>query len=313
MKVLIAQDIVDEGKQYLLDRGYQVAVSPSFDVETLKRQIQGCDGVIVRYAPFPAEVMEAADRLKVIARFGIGVDNIDVEAATRLGIQVTNTPNANSNAVAEHTVAMIAALCKKLLLCDKETRAGRFEQCRTGYHFGDMEEATVGVVGLGQIGRLVAKKLHHGFGMRVLGYMRHPAEVPDYITPVTLDELCERSDVVTLHVPNLPENRDMVGRAQFEKMKNSCIFINTARGGVVDEDALVWALQTGQIASAGLDTFVQEPLKADSPLTSLPNVLLTPHSAALSDRANVRMATHAAQGVDEVLSGKTVTWPVNHI
>ena len=313
MKVLIAQDIVDEGKQYLLDRGYQAVVSPGFDIETLKEQIRGCDGVIVRYAPFPAEVMEAADRLKVIARFGIGVDNIDVEAATRLGIQVTNTPHANSNAVAEHTVAMIAALCKKLLICDEETRAGRFEQCRTGYHFGDMEGATVGVVGLGQIGRLVAKKLHYGFGMHVLGYMRHPREVPDYITPVTLDELYERSDVVTLHVPNLPENRNMVGRGEFEKMKNSCIFINTARGGVVDEEALVWALQTGQIASAGLDTFVQEPLPADSPLTALPNVLLTPHSAALSDQANVRMATHAAQGVDEVLSGKMVTWPVNHI
>lgn len=143
--------------------------------------------------------------------------------------------------------------------------------------------------------------------------MRHPREVPDYITPATLKEVYERSDVVTLHVPNLPENRNMVGRGAFEKMKNSCIFINTARGGVVDEKVLMWALQTGQIASAGLDTFVQEPLPADSPLTTLPNVLLTPHSAALSDQANVHMAIHAAQGVDEVLSGRMVTWPVNHI
>ena len=313
MKVLIAQDIPNEGKQYLRDRGYEVAVSPAFDIETLKREIKGCDGVLVRYAPFPAEIMEAADKLKVIGRYGIGVDNIDVEAATRLGIQVTNAPKANSNAVAEHTVAMIAALTKKLLICDKETREGKFEPCRTGHTFGDMQDAVVGIIGLGQIGRLVAEKLHYGFGMKVLGYMRHPKEVPDYITPVSLDEIYEQSDVVTIHVPNRPENQKMVGREEFKKMKNSCIFINTARGGVIDEDALVWALENGEIDSAGLDTFVEEPLPADHPFCKLPNVILTPHTAALSTMASIRMGVHAAQGIDEVLTGKPVTWPVNHL
>lgn len=312
LKVLIVQDIVQEGKDYLLERGYEIQVASSSDVETVKREIQGCDGALVRIAPFPGEIMETADRLRVVGRHGIGVDNIDLETATRLGIQICNAPGANSNAVAEHTAAALLALVKKLMPCDNALRSGNWEY-RSKVRIGDVEDMTIGLLGLGLIGRLVAQKLHFGFGAKILGYDPYARDIPDYIEPCDPERLYRESDCVSLHLPALPETRGMINRAVFEKMKPTAFFLNMARGSIVVDEDLAWALHNGVIAGASLDAFDPEPIAADNPLLQAPNLIMTPHTAALSVKSNILMATRAAQGIHEVLSGQTPTWPVNRL
>ncbi|ORC38426.1 phosphoglycerate dehydrogenase [Marispirochaeta aestuarii] len=313
-KVLIPQDIMEEGKAYLRDKGYEIKMGSGITVEDIVKDVADCDAILARTAPFPAEVLEAGKKLKVIGRHGVGVDNIDVKKAEEMGIWVTNAPESNSNTVAEHALGLIIALAHNIVRSDKAFRAGDFE-IRNRVKGSDLEGKVLGVLGMGKIGRLVAQKAYHGLGMKVFGYDPYlkADEFPQWVTKVDdWDEIFRSSDYLTIHIPATPKTKNSIGAKEFGLMKKSACIINAARGEVVDEPALVEALKKGEIAGAGLDVFAEEPPVKDHPFFSMDNVVVTPHNAALTTECMIRMATHAAQGIDEALNGKKPTWPVNN-
>lgn len=312
MKVYIPQDIDIAGKRYLTDRGYQLKIGTSTAEDVMKKEIADCDGVIIRVAKLPASVIEAAPKLRVIARHGVGTDNIDIAAATRLGIRVTNGPYSNSESVAEHTVAFIMALAHQLVKLDSSVREGDWD-IRNRIRLTEMHGKTVGLIGCGRIGRAVARRLALGLDMKVLTYgTRHPEKLPDYVELTgSLEELLQRSDFVSIHCPSTPETKGLITMKYLSMMKKDAFLVNTARGDVINEQDLYQALTEGMIKGAALDVLSEEPASCGHPLLSLPNVIFTPHCASHTNESFANMAVHAAMGVDEVLSGKTISWPVN--
>ncbi|MDK2895233.1 MAG: D-3-phosphoglycerate dehydrogenase / 2-oxoglutarate reductase [Moorella sp. (in: firmicutes)] len=312
-KVLIVQPIHESGLKVFDDR-FEVRVAPDPSVETVKREIKGVEGVIVRTAPFTREIIAAADSLKVIARHGVGVDNIDLRAATERGILVLNTPDANAVSVAEHTLTAIGALAKRVLLMDRATRRGDWE-ARNEYKAVDLDGKVLGLIGMGRIGSMVARKAVAAFNMEVIAY--DPYVRPEVaakngvVLYEDLDRIFREADVISIHTPLTPETRGLVNGARLALMKSSAFLVNFSRGGVVDEEALYRALKDGVIAGAALDVFQEEPPSRNHPLFELDNVLLSPHSAALTEECVVRMATGAARGVVEVLTGQKPQFVVN--
>lgn len=265
-------------------------------------------GVIASTDPFDASVFAACPDLRVIARTGVGVDAIDIDAATRAGVVVATTPGANEEAVADHALAMILALQRRLAENDAAIRAGRWERAGS-LTPSDLYGATVGLIGSGAIGRAVIRRLL-AFGTTVLVYDPFLVEPPEGTVLVDLPELLERSDVVSVHAPLTQTTRGLLGSEQFAAMKPGAVVINVSRGGIVDELALADALRSGHLAGAGVDTFEHEPL-GDSPLRDLPTVILSPHIAGLSHRSIVAMTEQATQAVLDVLNGRLPTHPVN--
>lgn len=312
-KVMIVQPIHESGADRLKQH-FEVKVASDPSVATVIREIGGVEGVVVRTAPFTREIIEAAESLKVIARHGVGVDNIDVKAATERGILVVNTPEANAVSVAEHTVLAIGALAKRMLRMDKATRANRWE-VRDEYRTIDLESKILGLVGIGRVGSMVARKVKGAFDMRVIAYdpfIKPEAAAAIGVTLVSdLAQLLGEADVVSLHTSLTPETRNLINSERLALMKPTAILVNFSRGEVVDEPALVEALRSGMIAGAALDVFQEEPPQPDNPLFALENVLLSPHSAALTAECVVRMATGAAQGVVDLLTGGRPRWAVN--
>lgn len=312
-KVLIVQPIHESGLK-ILEELFDVKVASDPSAATVKREIKGVEGVVVRTAPFTREIIEAADSLKVIARHGVGVDNIDIPAATEKGILVLNTPNANAVSVAEHTIVAIGALAKKVLSMDRATRDGSWET-RNEYKAVDLDGKTLGLVGVGRIGSLVARKASAAFGMKVIAYdpyvKREVAQEAGITLVSDVSEVFRSADVVSLHTPLTQETRGFVNAERLAMMKPTAFLVNFSRGEVVDEKALYEALKNGNIAAAALDVFEQEPPQKDNPLFTLDNVLLSPHSAALTRECVIRMATGAAEGVRDVLTGKEPKWVVN--
>lgn len=309
-RVLIPQDIAEEGKAYLRQLGYEIKMGTGITVEAIKSDVADCDAIVARTAPYTAEVLEAAPKLKVISRCGVGVDNLDLAAAERLGIWVTNAPESNARTVAEMALWFIIALGRRIIYCKREFHRGNWEirnQCRGM----DLEGKVLGLVGLGRIGRLVAAKARLGLDMEVLAYDPYVSGdlVPEGVEMVAeWEEIFARPDFVSLHVPFT--GRKLVGMREFSWMKPSAYFINLARGGIVNEEDLIAALRQKKIAGAGLDVFSREPPDPDNPLLAMENVVVTPHNVGLTAECSVRMAMHAALGIEEVLSGKTPTWPV---
>ena len=212
--VLIPQPIAEEGKDYLRERGYEVKVGSGHTVEIIKEDVKGCDAILIRTALLPAKVLHAEKRLKVIGRHGVGVDNIDLEAATELGIYVTNAPESNSNSVAEQAMGLMVACARNYSLCDREIRKGNFE-IRDQIRGVDLEGKIVGIVGLGAIGSRVAQKAIHGFDMKVIAYDPYvnKEKVPAEITLVdSWEELFQTADFVTLHLPATPETKGGVAK-----------------------------------------------------------------------------------------------------
>ncbi|MGE5576100.1 MAG: hydroxyacid dehydrogenase [Syntrophothermus sp.] len=312
-KVLIPQPIHASGMA-ILEPDFEVRVGPDASLETLLREIEDADALLIRTAPVPREAILGAKKLKIIARHGVGVDNIDVRAATERKIPVAYTPNANMLSVAEHVLAMMAALAKLLPQYDKATRQGNFE-IRNSYRAVDLDGKTLGIVGLGRIGSLLARKASLGFNMKILGFdpMLSAEKIAGMgVQPVeSLDELLRQSDFVSLHVPLTPETKGLIGVRQLALMKPSAFLLNAARGGVVDEQALYDALKRNAISGAGLDVFQDEPVPVDNPLLSLDNIIVTPHSAALTAECVVRMATGAAQAISDALKGKRPEFIIN--
>jgi len=279
----------------------------------LKAMLPDADAVIVRLFQVRGDDLARAVNLKVIAKHGVGVDNIDVPAATARRIPVVFTPTANANAVAEHTMALILALARNLYPAAAAMAAGRFAD-RTKFDGVELEGKTLGVVGFGRIGRRVANMALHGFGMTVRVY-------DPFITPgsgtkgvaieESLEDLLRAADFLTLHMPLTPETRHLINGERLAMLKPACRIVNTSRGGVIDDQALAEALRGGKIAGAGLDVFDQEPLPAGHPFYETPNTLLTPHISSSTKESLDRMARDAAQGVLDVLQGRKPAFPVN--
>jgi D-3-phosphoglycerate dehydrogenase / 2-oxoglutarate reductase len=268
------------------------------------------EGIMVRTYPVNAERIAAAPNLRVIAKHGVGIDNIDVDAATARGIPVLWTPEANADAVAQHTLALILGMANRLREAEEALRAGEFVR---RLHLGGVEltNRVLGIVGLGRIGRRVARRAVAGLGMQVLAYDPYVHEGDPATLVADLEELLARADVVTLHVPLTDETRAFINATTLAHMKPDAFLVNTSRGGVIDERALGQVLAEGKLAGAGLDVYADEPPALDHPFLSAPRVLLTPHVAGLSDQALIRVATEASQGIIDVLQGRRPASPVN--
>jgi D-3-phosphoglycerate dehydrogenase len=250
--------------------------------------------------------MDAAPRLRVIGSHGIGVDAIAVDRATALGIPVVNTPEANRDAVAEHTIALMLGVAKRLVQADTATRAGNFE-FKYKNPTTDISRKVLGIIGFGGIGRRVAKIARGGFAMEVmvLSGTASDAEITSlgYRAAGSLDALLAKADIVSLHRTSLPHSRRLIGERELARMKSTAVLINTARGALVDDAALAAALKDFKIAGAGLDVFESERMPADHPLLSLPNVVLSPHCAGSSNEALEQTAEQLVERVVAVLQG----------
>jgi D-3-phosphoglycerate dehydrogenase len=309
-KVLVTEPIHQAGWELLAGETEAVAWGGQ-NAEPLPKALEAAQGVIVRVAPLPGEVIREAKQLKIIAKHGVGYDNIEVRAATACGVVVTNTPTANSNSVAEHALAMMLALARRIGECqrDLERKALRPQKRYQGL---ELSGKVMGIVGLGAAGLRLARIAVGGLGMRVVGYDPYKEPWPEEVERVgDLDPLLAQADFLSIHVPLTKETRNLIGVEALGRMKPSAILVNTARGGIVDEAAVGEAIRAERLGGAGLDVVVDEPLKADHPLAGLPNVILTPHIAGVTDEAMMRMAQSAATDVLRVLRGEPPKYPVN--
>ncbi|MDO5417955.1 MAG: hydroxyacid dehydrogenase [Lachnospiraceae bacterium] len=311
-KVLVPQAIAKEGMDDLKRFGYEVKMGSGAKEEDLIRDVVDCDAILLRTAPVTRAVLEAGKKLKIVARHGAGYNNVDLEAASELGIWVTNAPDSTTNSVAEFTVGAIIAAAKRTFLLNAALKKEDFYFKNT--HKGmDLIGKTVGIVGLGRIGGRTAQKLHDGMDMKILAYdpYANPDKVPEYVKLTDWDTLFKESDFVSLHMPSTKDNRGCVGKREFDMMKESAYFINCARGEIVDQAALTDALKENQIAGAFLDVLESEPFDKNWPLLNMDNVIVTPHMASNTEECMMLMATQAASQIHLVLSGEKPTWPVN--
>ena len=272
--------------------------------ETLLRRARGRHGLLTLLTDrIDANLLDAVGpQLQVISQMAVGVDNIDLQACTARGIPVGHTPGVLSDAVADLTIGLMIATARRFFEAAADLKAGRWRTWSPmGWVGPDLHGSTVGIVGLGRIGQAVARRLQ-GFNVRILYHNRHPHPAADALGAswVTLDELLATSDFVSLHCPYTPDTHHLINADALAKMKPTAILINTARGGVVDQDALLNALREGSILAAGLDVFTPEPIPSTHPLLSLPNVVALPHigSASISTRINM-----ALMAVDNLLAG----------
>ena len=297
--LVTASTVSDLAQNLLREGGLDIAFMPdkideSAMVEALARYQPAA--VLLRGSPpLNATVLASARGLKIIAKHGAGVDSVDIGAATRHGIAVMVTGGANADAVAEHTLALMLALTRELPRFDREARGGGWRNLHQFVR--DFRTRTVGIVGYGQIGERAAR-LAQACGATVVIHTRSNVTPPAAMTVESnLDRFLENVDIVSLHCPLTEKTRGMIGAAQFARMKPGAILINTARGPVVDEPALIDALKTGRLAGAGLDTFAIEPPDPENPLFKLPNIIVTPHIAAVTTDAMMRMGTIAADNI----------------
>ncbi|MGI4977473.1 MAG: NAD(P)-dependent oxidoreductase [Janthinobacterium lividum] len=282
----------------------RVVLAPDTGFDTLRRLAADADGIIVR-ALLPDDICAHAPRLRALVRHGVGIDFVPVAAATAHGVPVTSLPGANANAVAEYAVAALLHLRRGLAGNDALLRREGWNAARpAGSRLAEIGGGTLGIVGLGAIGRRLADIARLGFGMRVLGATRRASSVPDGVEPADLDTLFARSDAVVLACPLTPETRNLVDRARLARMRPGAVLVNVARGGVVDTAALAEALAAGTLAGAALDVFDTEPLPPDSPLFALPNLLLTPHIAGLSANSTRALGIRAAEDMRAILHGE---------
>ena len=311
-RLLLSQNIHPEGRK-LIDGKFDIVIPEDSSQEALTRAVANAEGIILRTtSSVTAEVIAAAPKLKIISRTGAGVDNVDIEAATKRKILVCNLPAVNNLSVAEHAIAMLFSLAKDLPAMDRAVRSGAWGERNAGRAV-ELEGKTLGIIGMGNIGSLVARKCYYGLGMKILAYDPYAADkfaAEDY-SFVSLQELFAQSDFISLHCPNIPETQNMVTRELLLSMKQSAWIINCARGGVINEEALHEVLRDKKIAGAALDVFSAEPPPKDCPLLKLDNVIVSPHAAALTQEATVRMSTEAARAVVDYFSGRVPKYIYN--
>ncbi len=278
-----------------------VFVDTADDAEKVAKAADA-DYILCSWTPIPARMIEAAPRLKLIQKYGIGVDKIDLKAAAQRGVPVAIAAGVNSIAVAETAITLMLAIYKRLCVAHHSLRDGQWLkwELRTGCY--ELWQKTVGLIGGGAIGRAVAKRLSRGFECRVLYYdaarLAPETETAMGMTFTSVENLLREADIVSLHIPLLPETRGLIGAKEFALMKPSAVLINTARGGVVDEPALIEALRKKTIAGAGLDVFAKEPPDRDNPLLRMDNVVVTPHNGGGTVDTMKRIIGH---GFDNIL------------
>ena len=309
-KVFVTRVIPKKGIQLLRKHFLVKVYSKDQDIpkKELLKEVKQCDALLsLLTEKVDAEVLNANPKLKVVSNYAVGYDNIDVKAATAKGIPVCNTPGVLENAVAEHTFALMLALSKRIVEADRFTRAGKYKRWEPMLLLGtELEGKTIGIIGLGRIGAGVAERARNGMGVKVLYHdiKRNKEFEKKYQAKfVSKSELLKKSDFVSLHVPLLPSTRHLIGAKELAMMKKTAYLINTSRGPVVDEKALVEALQKKHIAGAGLDVYEHEP-KLTPGLTKLKNVVLTPHTASATEETRAKMAEVAAQNIIEALEGR---------
>lgn len=311
MKVLITDPLAEEGIKILKDAGFEILLKPGLNEQELKREIKDVDALIVRSGTkVTAEIIAQADNLKIIGRAGVGLDNVDVEAATRKGIIVMNTPFGNTISTAEHTMALILALSRNIPQADNSLREKRWE--RKKFMGLELYGKVLGIVGLGKIGSEVAKRAS-GFGMKIIAYdpylslekaKKLEVELIDY------EKLLRESDFITFHVPLTNNTRHMFSKKELEKVKDGVRIVNCSRGGVVDEEALYQGLISGKIAGAALDVYEKEP-PFESKLLEFKNVVLTPHLGASTEEAQINVAIDIAKQLSDALLGHGIRNAVN--
>ncbi len=308
MNVLLPQQIEAEAIEILEKGSVHLLTASEPRPEIVGPLMKEAQAVVLRTGiKMTRELLAYPNELMMISRTGAGVDNVDIPAATEKGIIVTSSIGVNTTSVVEHALALILALYKQLFLMDGEVRKGnfaiRYKNCPT-----DLRDKTLGIVGFGRIGSSIAQACHTVFAMKVLAYDvlltdEQKRKYQDWVTFTDLPDLCRRSDCISIHTPLTRDTEKMFGRQFFSSMKKTAFIINTSRGGVINEQDLIAALKGGVIAGAGLDVFENEPLQPGNGLLSLKNVILTPHTAALTEECVTRMAVAGAQRVVDLFNG----------
>mgnify|MGYP001679008661 FL=1 len=310
MKILAADGISPEGIALLGD--YEVDVRDKLSHEELLDVIGGYDALMVRSASkVSADVIARAENLKIIGRAGVGVDNIDVKAATERGIIVINSPGGNTIAATEHTMAMMLSMARNIPAADETMQRGEWN--RKAYVGVELRGKTLGVIGMGRIGSGVAKRAL-AFDMNVIAYDPYINEERAKelgVTVGSLDDIVEKSDFITVHMPLTKETRGMISMKEMRRMKKGVRLVNCARGGIINETDLAAAVREGLVAGAAIDVFEEEPMAADHPLRGVPGVVLTPHLGASTVEAQIGVSVDVAEGIRTALRGEPVTTAVN--
>ncbi len=291
-------------RSILREAGAELVVAEKNDPESLAQLAADCEAIMTNWAKVPESIIAAAPRCKIIARLGIGLDNIDLAAATRRGIVVTNVPDYCVIEVAEHALALLLAFSRKVTFYHQETKSGRYN-LQAGPTLRRIEGQTLGIIGLGNIGRRLAEKAV-SLRLHVLTTGRTTKshqELPPGVTWCEREELLSHSDYISLHLPLTPETKHLIGAAQFAKMKPSAYLINTARGGLIDHAALAAALQSGRLAGAALDVQEPEPPDLSQPPFNDPRVIVTPHAAFVSVESLENLRSRTARQVATRLQG----------
>jgi D-3-phosphoglycerate dehydrogenase len=289
MKVVVSDNMAPAAIEKIKETGAEVVYRP----QSLESALSDADALVVRSATKVTEgLLSRALKLKAVIRGGVGLDNIDQEACRRRGVEVYNTPGASTNAVAELALGLILASSRNVQKAHLLMKEGKWEKKLLSGT--EIQGRTLGLIGCGRIGSLVGEKAHK-LGMRVIGYNPHPRNVSTFIEYVGLDELFKNADVISLHVPHGPSTERMINKESFSKMKDGVILINTARGQIIDEDALYDACNSGKVRAAALDVYCEEPYKGK--LLELDNVFFTPHLGASTGEAQLRIGEEIASRI----------------
>ncbi|CAJ1178963.1 Hydroxypyruvate reductase [Companilactobacillus paralimentarius] len=318
-KVLLSEKIDDKGIQLLKDNGFDVQVSAGTDVETMKKEIKDAYAVIMRSSELPAEVIDAGENLKIISRNGTGINNVDVDEATKKNILAAKVNGANAFAVAEYVMTTMLMLSRKVLTSNKLIHEKKDELAEIGSLPGfstqfnlngnELRGKTLAILGLGKIGRELVK-LAQAFGMNVVGYDPYLKESPVKLYK-NLKDIYPVADFLSINMPLTPETKNMITADELATMKDSAFIINSARGGIINENDLAAALNAGTIAGAAIDSFNPEPPAPDNPLFTSKNTILTSHMAGTTVEANQALGLGAAQAIIDFSNGKVPEFPVN--
>ncbi len=303
--IMLSHALYRDGMQ-LLEQNADVIVADTSDFRKVLSDLEKCDGLIIRVGRMDRDLMEQCPKLRVISRPGVGVDNVDIKAATERGIPVVIAPGTNARSVAEHAIALTYAITKNVVESNAQTAKGNFD-IRNKYMAIELEHHKVGVIGFGNIGRIAAGLFFrndmevHIFDPYV---NRETVEKYGYIYHEQLEDCLAVCNVLSLHMPSTPETRGMLGPKQFDAMKDGCFLVNCARGDIVDEDALYQALNSGKVVGAAVDVMGSEPMDPANKLFACPNFIATPHMAALTQESSARTSYLTAQGTLAVLRGE---------
>ena len=312
MKVLVASNIAEEAIEKMRKEGIEVDVKPKISEKELERIIPEYDALVVRSTPkVSAKIIEKGKRLKIIGRAGVGVDNIDVESATQRGIIIVNAPGGNTISTAELAIGLMISAARMIPQADRSVKEGKWERKR--FVGIELRGKTLGIIGLGRVGYEVAKR-GKSFDMNVIAYdpyISYEKAKSLGVKMVSFEELIEKSDIISIHVPKTKETENLIDEDEFRKMKDGVIIINCARGGIVNEKALVNAIKSGKVYSAGIDVFVNEPPEPDNELLKLENVVTTPHIGASTREAQKNVGMIIAEDIINLKNGYPVKNAVN--